>query len=548
MAQIPLRINLAASRFPFSSSFFGRSVIVPGYDENFDRQLLQQGQNEGDKDKGIPQAYYMHNVMPTEHGYESIGYDSRVAGIPGDTNFDSIRELKDPSDNRFHYSFAGGRNRFLDGLGGGWTSVSPFPAGTFSGVPLITTCILRNTQYMYFEKFGCYIVTTNPFALTPVTLAGLVPSNIRGIAASNGYMIAWDNSTVYWSNAALETDFVPSLLTGAGSGGVGDSRGRIVVCISLINGFNIYTTQNVVGATYSGNLRYPFILKEVGNSAGVNNIEQISFAENAPFHYAMTSGGIQKVDKVLAQSYLPELSDFFGMKIFEDFDEVALAFTITYPSSLVNTKLVLVAERYLILSYGVGPGSFTHAIIYDMLIKRWGKVKITHVAALEYIPANFYGTRTYAQLLGNTYAGLFGTSYTNLSIQQSTAGILKGNIGFLQQDGTIQTINFDLGSLTHNGVICLGKYQFQRQRKLTLQSAEFENIVVNAANFSVYVLTSDNGKTFRAALAMVQDLVNSSGEYRKYWTRSTGLNHTILLKGAFNIVSGQLWFTPHGRR
>src|SRR5882672_4661579 len=413
MTQYSARVNLSAANYPFSSSFWGRTIIVGGLDMNFNRQV--QSTEDTDKDRGIPQIFYGHNIVPTGQGFQSIGYDIQIAGLIGKTNFDRAIPIKDVNDNQFLFSLGltdgGGSNNYIFDASivpNFWNSVSPFPAGTFNKKPTVTTAYIRGNQYLYFEKIGCfqYQNIAGVQSLVPVVLAGLVATNIIGITQSNGYMIAFDGRTIYWSNATLETDFVPSLQTGAGSGAVTDAKGRVVACLPLINGFVIYTVRNAVGASYSGNIRFPFTLKEIAGSNGITAVE-----------------------------LFPELSDFLAGEIFEDFNEVTIQFLLSYLTSQVRTKIVFISSRYLVISYGVTAGSFTHALAYDFAFKRWGKFKITHVDCFEFSPPNFYGIRRYIDLLGNNYISLAGTSYSLLSIQQSVAQLPKKNIGFLQQDG-----------------------------------------------------------------------------------------------------------------
>lgn len=558
MPQYAARVNLSAANYPFSSSFWGRTCIISGLDMNFNRQV--QSAEDPDKDRGIPQIFYGHNIVPTGQGFQSVGYDARLAGIPGNISFDRAIQIKDTNDNQFIYSLGltsgGGASNFVYDaaiIPNKWNSVSPFPAGTFAFRPLVTTAYIRGNQYIFFQGVGCfqYQQVGGIQSLVPVVLGGLVVANILGITQSNGYMIAFDTKTIYWSNATLETDFVPSLQSGAGSGAVTDAKGRIIACLPLINGFLIYTSKNVVAASYSGNIRFPFTLKEVGGSNGISDIEQVTFEANSAFHYAVTSGGLQKIDRITAQDLFPELSDFLAGQIFEDFDEVNIKFLLTYLSSQVRTKVVFISSRWVIISYGITAGSFTHALCYDFAIKRWGKLRINHVDCFEFSQPNFYGPRTYAQLIGNTYASLVGTSYSQLSVQQSIVETPKKNIAFLQQDGTVQTVNFDFGSKTHDGVLIIGKFQHERTRRIVHQTSEWENRV-QGANFSYFILPTDDGKTFLPAVipTQVSDEVNNptAGENVKYEARVDGLNFSSGFIGSFHIVSGVINWTLGGRR
>ena len=72
MAQIPYRANLSAAIFPMTIARAGRSVIVPGIDQNFNRSI--DSPDDSNRDAGIPQIIYGENIIPTADGYQSVGY------------------------------------------------------------------------------------------------------------------------------------------------------------------------------------------------------------------------------------------------------------------------------------------------------------------------------------------------------------------------------------------------------------------------------------------------------------------------------------------
>lgn len=83
MAQaITHRVNTQTSYIPFLSKLIGQTVEI--------------GQRTGDTtyvpemnppqsvmpvDRGVPQIYYAHNVMPTVNGFQSVGYTKWIDGI-----------------------------------------------------------------------------------------------------------------------------------------------------------------------------------------------------------------------------------------------------------------------------------------------------------------------------------------------------------------------------------------------------------------------------------------------------------------------------------
>lgn len=539
-----LRGNLASANFPFVSDFQGRTIIIPQYDENYDRSVNTTAVDV-DKDKGVPQVFYMHNVMPTNNGYQSVGYDTLVNAMnPAVTDFDQFMVIRDENENKALFSPAAGNNYIYTVPAGGWASINPLPAGSFPASGLVTVSYIHKRTFVYYEKVAAieYDFTAQTFSI--VTLNGLVAANIRGICSSSGYNIAFDEETVYWSSTTDETDFVPSLVTGAGSQIPNDLKGKIVAILPVPQGFFIYSTKNIVSAFYSGNIRFPWIFREVPNSAGINNTNNVAWQSTLSLQYAWTTAGLMKIDRSGAEIVFPALADFIAGRTFEDFDDATEVLSTIYAGSDFLTKLCFTGSRYLILSYGLT--QLTHAVIYDTASKRWGKVKITHVDAFEWPSPNFFGIRTYDQLLGNTYDQLLGNTYDQLSQQQFIVNSIKRDICFLQLDGTVKVINFDIGNIASNGVMFIGKYQFVRGYMIQLSACDIECVRQQNVNFVHKWYTTFDGKFFQKTT--VPTLVNfqNNSLARDYQGRVVGQNHTLFFGGGFNIVSFEIEFTLTG--
>lgn len=541
-----LRGNLASANFPFVSDFQGRTIIIPQWDENYDRtSQVQAAASDPNIDKGIPQVFYMHNVMPTNNGYQSVGYDTMIAAMnPAVTDFDQFFILRDSSENKALFSPAAGNNYVYTVPAGGWASINPLPANSFPQNGLVTASYIHKRTFIYYEKVSAieYDFITQTFSV--VNLNGLVASAIRGICASTGYNIAFSDDTIFWSSTTDETDFVPSLITGAGSQIPVDLKGKIVSILPVPQGFFIYTTKNIVSAFYSGNIRFPWIFREVPNSAGIANTNNVAWQSTLALQYAWTTAGLMKIDRSGAEIVFPALADFIASRVFEDFDEATEVLSTTYAGSDFLTKLCFTGSRYLVLSYGLS--QLTHAVIYDTASKRWGKAKITHVDAFEWPAPNFFGTRTYDQLLGTSYDQLIGNSYDQLSQQQYIVNSIKRDICFLQQDGTVKTMNFDIGNITANGVMFIGKYQFTRNTLLQVTGCDIECVRQQNANFVHKWYTSFDGKFFQKV--SVPTLINyrPGSLARNYQGRVIGANHTLFFGGGWNIVSFELEFIVTG--
>jgi hypothetical protein len=529
MPTISYRANTLSQHFPFLTMNHGRTIIVPKQDQAFKSNVISNPSDD-DKDTGIPQAYYMHNVMPNSEGLQSIGFKQVIAPFdPTVVDFDEIYILRDIDENRFLFVPAGGTNYIFDGNIGIWTSI-PVPAVIAS--TFVTVAYINGHTYICYEKTGIfeYNSTSKTFDVVPVI--GITVSLIKGITASNGFLIAWDDFNVFRSSGLNPLDFTPDITVGAGSSIPEDIKGRIVICLPVSTGFIIYTTANAVGATFTQNIRFPFQYLEINGSAGIPPPRQVPWQYNSTYHYVWTRAGLQKVDKSSAIPVFGDVTDFLSQKIFEDYNDSTDTFTVTNLTSDLLVKIALAEKRFFVISYGIT--SYTHAIIYDLIYKRWGKIKINHVAAFEFFIPSVYGDITWNGLFDLSWDGLADSSWSDLGNQVLPTEHAKETLAFLQADGTIKVVNFELTQLDCSGVAILGKYQYIRERLLQINEIEVNSIPENS-NFSLKILSSFDGTTLLPAVTPF--LAKISGKFRKYLCDSWGKNHSIVAKGSFDLSS-----------
>jgi hypothetical protein len=580
VSQITYRANLSAKSFPFISNNWGRTVIVPQSDNTYERRLVSQEDSDGDA--GIPQVYYMHNVMPTAQGFQSVGFTTILsAANPTVLDFVSAFLIRDAADNKAYVGVtAQGKFYINPGNGTGWSYRATYLPGA-----LITTSFVSGTQYIYISGYGCVRYDFALAAFVNVTLTGLDVSKILGITGSVGYLLAWSapitgqaltfttaiNSAVLtggvttglvinqvvsgtgipvgsklvsinagvsitidqlataagtitvvasplaagvaWSSTIDPTDFTPSLITGAGGGSVEGARGAITLLVAHTLGFIVYTTNNAVAAIFSNNARYPFTFREILSSGGLASQNLIGYDANSGNHYAYTTSGLQLIATSATQTIFPEVTDFIAGKLFEDFEEATNTFIRVVLTSTMQKALAVVADRYLVISYGIS--SLTHALVYDLSQKRFGKVRIPHVGVMEYSIANTGITET-----------------------------PKQSIGFLQSDGTLKLLDFGAYAANSSGVIALGKYQYVRQRMLQMNEVNVEN-VFNTSTFVALLLTSLDGKSVSTTETLQQ--IGGSAEFMQFGAAAVGLNHSLVFKGNFQLESLVLNFSIHGK-
>jgi len=202
--------------------------------------------------------------------------------------------------------------------------------------------------------------------------------------------------------------------------------------------------------------------------------------------------------------------------VFEDYDAFTNTFTQTKFDWTMRKKLAVVADRYVILSYGLSPtADMTHAIVIDLTQTRMGKLKLTHTSCFEL-----------------------------RSLNSSVTEIPRDSIAFLQRDGTVKVVDFSLLETGDDAVLILGKYQYVRQKMIELNCLEVETVETTDL-FTVLAMPSLNGKTF---LEPVTGYPMEADEgYRKFtWDGAIGTNVSWIFKGTFNINSAIGWFSLVG--
>lgn len=510
MAQITYRASLDSEFIPMRSDLLGRTVIVRGADAKTAAQATSTSAAQDDASSKNPQIFYAHNVVPTAEGLQSVGFDIVAAASGLAFDFTAAYPLYDGAGNTGLLGVTASGSLYVMEYGQNtWTSVGSSTAGAE-----VTTAFVSGVTYIYVEYTECFKYDFSTHALVSVTLTGLTAATIRGIVGHAGYLLAYSDDALAWSSTIDPTDFLPSLATGAGGGGVEGARGKISAAVPVYGGIIFFTESNAVSAIFQNNTRYPFSFTEITGAGGVPGPGFVSYDTNAGATYAYTTFGLQSLTLRQANSVFPAVTDFLSGNTFEDFDTSTLTFTSQTTTQAVLKRLAVIAGRYLLISYGTS--SLTHAIFVDTALKGFGKIKIAHA---DCFPFALYG--------------------------QEVVELARKSIGFLGADGSIRVVNFDLGADSSESVLILGKYQYVRSRLLTLETVALES-VQDPATFEMYDLRTMDGATFLPATAAV--LRSSSARIATYAVHKVALNHSIVCIGKLNAVSLLLTFVPAGSR
>jgi hypothetical protein len=500
-----------------------QDTIFPLLSEQQTRTIMGASIGQAPAEAVRPGVAYMHNVMPTKYGMNSVSYTQIAAGT-ADPNipssfFTDVRLIFSATDNSRTYlglTVGGGFFSLSPGANSSWYQISKgtvnFPAPFNS--EFLTIATVNGRSYMFYKGYGMFEYRSGLNGLVGVSTTGLATADVLGMVSSNGYLIAYTKSALAWSSTIDPTDFVPSQVTGSGGGNVAEIDGDILFVTSNSLGILIYTFNNIIAGTYTGNALYPFKFRVVENSKGGVSLNKTAYEANAANQFVYSKAGLMTVSSQKADTILPEITDFLAGNKFEDFNEVTkLLIQTDIPQDEQMLKQIkYVASRYLVVSYGLIATGLTHALVIDTSMAKVGKLKIPHVDVFEYVGP--------------------------------VEDAAKDSMAFLKDTGEVVTVNF---STTPNsvGVLIMGKLQATLTRNTGLLKVQVENVRIGD-DIIVMSSASFDGKNFTNVTGtLINDNASNIIDYN---FRSSAKSHNIILIGSFNLVTLLVTYRVEGRR
>lgn len=566
MAQIAYRANLSSAVYPMTVAKAGRSVIVPGPDQNYDRRVDPSGEQ---KDAGIPQVIYMENVLPTANGYQSVGFKPRssypapgsgvwlgqktvsILGVKNIFGFVQTVEL----------TFIGNtapyiRCNFSD-LSNTWVDAITPPIDILDAIDGVTFAVVAGVTYMMRNNglgsaskiytLTCATPNSPQVTFTDVSgaVTGVALNAINAICSAFNYLIAIDRATGYthWSSTTTPLDFATSLVTGAGAETPTAVRSTVTGLAEHPVGFFIYTQQNVIAATYTGNARYPWKFREIPGSDGCKTCLQFSGNTNTASHIMFNnSGQLYTINPNSAELLSFEVTDFLEKsRTFDAFDSVTNTFSLKrtlpsvplFPNNLVSapTQISFFLDRYIIISYGydstITPAENTlsnnYCLVFDTLSQRYGKLKIRH-------------------------RGICCDGFNIYFVDPNIAQGYQMYYDIYDQDVDGVGVQYQ-----HSGILVLGKFEYVRSRNIKIEEIEIESsqdltLIGGALNqkFTLAYLPTLDGKTFVSPVNL--PISYQAGSVIGYKLHKTAKNFAIALKGTFDANTVAMKFVPAGKR
>lgn len=540
MANKTAKLMINASSFPFDYTLASRATM-----QNEDAAPRIPRDTFGDRinsDFGTAQLLYCENVLPFAKGLFSVNYVNQVPAIGGVTAIDQVIPLRGTDEQVYTFSPAGGLNYVYDHRYNTWSSVSPlaFIAS------MVTTAYVEGRTFTMYEKTA--LIEYNPAGpsfttLTPTFPIGTAITDIRGCAGASNYLILFKDFSLMWC-APLNLMEFADIDQGAGEQTPIDIRAQITCVVPLAGGFVVYTARNAIGATFTNDAGSPFLFREIDNCGGVESAEMVATSADGSGHYIWGTHGLQRVTLVKSEAIFPEVTDFLtGKQINEWNSTTKVVDTVTSGSNL-SVKLALLAGRYLCISYGLGTSYFEYALIWDVFLDRWGKLKVEHQDAFMYPYPQGEGAYYYDQLIG--FYDALTQDYAQLAILHLNAIPAKQGLAFIKNTGEINICYVDFAQAEGGvGVAVFGHIQQRHDKQITLHEIEIDGLRATPTPV-VSVLAGEDG--YERTSTTPTTLLKQSGKYARYVTRQTAKNFDIAIEGSFLMSSLLVTVMHHGYR
>lgn len=548
MAQTKYQGNLSAATFPFATIFKGPAVIIPNRDQNsgpyrdFSGATTQLGMNIG-------QLYYAENVLPTNEGYKSIAYNNFIGPAIGYTGtFQQEFTLFNGQSDKALLGITSTREIWMlsQYTAGAWVKIT-LPAAAVWSTGILTVANVYGVIYVNLQGLGVYTVSIPSTSFTKATVVGATDTGFIGITDSTSYMVAWDNTSIVWSSTEDPLDFTPSLITGAGGGTPDGMKGQIIYCKEISKGFIIYTSVMILAALYQGNLQYPWVFIPLANGSGIASAEDVIEDLDISSQWAWTAAGLLEVTTQYCTPKFPEATDFLAGGVWETFSDETKVVTTSYSEVPYRVKIAAIANRYFCVSYGQVFDEFSplsYVIIYDTMLKRWGKAKITHTQIFEITADTAGDGLTWTESAPHPWTD-YPVAWSSLVKFSNTPARAKNTFGFLAPDGSVRYVDFTYGNAGGSGVAIFGKFQLTRTSLCTLEEVDVETIQAETQNFRLSIQSLDDRNNISIANA-TQYVANNN--FRRYDCRTTGVSHSIIFQDSFALCSYILILHQNGHR
>ena len=567
MAVQRFKVPLNNAVFPFVSTKAPRAVFIPQLDA---APRLNKGfvGTEDSIDTNVTQIIYGENFMPLSSGVRSVGYEQIIAPTVN-TDFDSVFPLRDADEITVLYSPSRGKNYVYDDTLAAWSQdlSADIWAPTLFHASSIPADSKVTYAYVDGKTFVCYSRLKDTTELIDMSIMEwdtatktLIPATpllanipfpvgeIDGISSSNGFLLIYSGLQVAWANFnGTQFNYINYLngnFTGSGNQIPEDVKGNITAIIALPGGFLIFTTRNAVSANYyAQSIASPWVFREISNAGGLESYEQATVEGNLGDVIAYTTSGLQKINLNSAEPIYPAASDFIAGRRTERYDFATHSLIRGGTSVDFFTKVTAISSRYVVLSYGFFPGIYSYALVFDLALKRWGKLRLVHRDCFYYTQEQRPVGLTYSMMLDVQYSDLSTTEYSEVTGAGEGVSTAQHSLSFLLATGEVRTaIWSDDGRESDDpAVVIIGRVQLTRSSNAQFNRVEAEGL--EAGN--LFVTPSYNGRNLEDTVALID--IERTANYLCAGEMIDCKNFNLIVEGTFDLSTIIIEATTSGK-
>lgn len=561
------KVALNNAEMPLVSTKAQRAVFIPGLDAAPRTPRIFMGADTS-ADYNMAQVIYAENVMPAAEGIKSVGYGTLIAGVAEETTFNTVFPLRDENENYVLYSPAKDKNYVHDPATNLWSSLGDLEA--IHSKTLHADCSPETAvvTYAYVDgkTFVCYARMKSDAAepedmsllqwdaaaktLVPATTVINLPfsvGEIDGISSSSGYLIIWSGLTIAWApfnGAAFDFQIYASgAFTGAGFQIPEDIQAPITAIIGMSGGFVAFTKRNAIAASYHAqSIASPWVFREVPDAGGLESYEQATVEGSLSRLVAYTSAGMQTISLNSAELVHPEVADFITGRQTEKYNFATHTLQRGYASVDLFVKVTSIGNRYVVVSYGYYPGVYSYALVWDIGLKRWGKLRIKHVDCFTYVYDAAAQPATYSMMLDVLYSEVSTTAYADMSVANSTITAAQNAMAFMKLNGEVVLATWsERPEVEDQAVAIIGRVQLTRSRNVQLNRIEADGMYAG----KVFIQSSSSGRNIDFVHTPVE--VERTPNYLAAGCMVDCKNFNIVLEGAFDLSTVILEAIPTGQ-
>jgi hypothetical protein len=563
------KVALNNAVLPLVSTKAQRAVFVPGLDAAPRTPRIFMGA-DASADYNMAQVIYAENVIPVSEGLRSVGYTSLIpAASPATTAFDTVFPLRDADENVVLFSPAENNNYMHDPAVGTWAALGGIETIFTKTLDAACDPTTARVTYAYVDgkTFVCYArmksndatpvdmsimqwdsaTKTLVSAATAVTNLPFTVGEIDGISSSSGYLIVWSGLTIAWApfnGTAFDYQiYANGAFTGAGFQIPEDIQGNISAIIGMSGGFIAFTSRNAIAANYHAqSIASPWVFREIPDAGGLDSYEQATVEGSLGRLNAYTSAGMQAMSLNSAEIVHPQVADFITGRQIERYDFEAHRLVRGATSVDLYTKVTSIGNRYLVVSYGYYPGTYSYALVWDFALQRWGKLRIVHRDCFNYVYQAASNPITYAMMLDVSYADTGGATYAQMNDSGEGITPAQSAMAFVKSTGEVVVATWaERTDAEDAAVVIIGRIQLSRSRNIQLNRIEAEGVTAG----NIFVQPSANGRNIDRVESTVE--VERTANFLASGCMIDCKNFNLVIEGSFDLSTVILEAIPTGQ-